>query len=232
MLGIPLRVHVTFPLILLVFGVEGLVRGGASEALYAVALVLVVFACVVLHEMGHSLQARRYGVTVRDIVLLPIGGMARVEQIPEKPRQEIVMAISGPAVNAGISVLILAVMALRHRAIEIEGGFLSDVLLVNIVLSVFNLVPAFPMDGGRILRALMAMRMPYLNATRHATRVGLLIAQVFALIGFAFTSLIVLPLIAVVVFAGALGEERMIRARFLGGTIEDRGPRDPHARPL
>ena len=215
--GIPLRVHATFPAILFVFGVEGLLRGGLRDALYAVALVLVVFLCVVLHEMGHSLQGRRYGVVVRDIVLLPIGGMARAERIPADPRREIVMALSGPAVNLGIAALLLGCMHVFGQPLEIGGGFLSDVLVVNVALAVFNLIPAFPMDGGRILRGLLATRMPYIVATRHATNVGLLIAQAFALIGFAFKSLIVLPLIAVVVFAGALGEERMIRARVLRG---------------
>lgn len=215
LLGIPVRVHATFPLIFLVFGAEGFFRGGVPGAFYSMALVVVVFVCVVLHEMGHSLQARRYGVTVRDIVLLPVGGMARAERIPEEPRQEVVIAVSGPAVNVGIALVILGLMRLFNRPFEVDGGFLSDVLVVNTALALFNLIPAFPMDGGRILRALLASRMPYLAATRHATNAGLLIAQFFAVVGFAFTSFVVLPLIAVVVFAGALGEERMIRARVL-----------------
>ena len=100
---IPIRVHVTFPLILVALGAEGLVTEGALGAVRSVALVLVVFVCVVLHEMGHSLQARRFGVAVRDIVLLPIGGLARAERIPDDPRQEIVLAISGPAVNGRLT---------------------------------------------------------------------------------------------------------------------------------
>jgi Zn-dependent protease len=212
--GIPVRVHATFPLVLVVFGAEGFLRGGAPGGLYAMALVLVVFGCVVLHEMGHSLQARRYGVVVHDIVLLPVGGMARADRIPDDPRREVAIALSGPAVNGVIVAVGLVVMHLLGLPLGGDGGFISDVVTVNIALAVFNLIPAFPMDGGRVLRALFASRMPYLDATRHATNVGFVIAQIFAVIGFAFTSFAVLPLIAVVVFAGALGEERMIRARF------------------
>ena len=224
---IPIRVHVTFPLILVALGAEGLVTEGALGAVRSVALVLVVFVCVVLHEMGHSLQARRFGVAVRDIVLLPIGGLARAERIPDDPRQEIVLAVSGPAVNVGIAAFILGMMWLCRQPFDVEDGFLSNVVLVNLGLAVFNLIPAFPMDGGRILRGLLALRVPYLVATRRATHVALVIAQVFALIGFVFPSFVALPLIAVVVFAGALGEERMIRARFGPDAPEGRGSADP-----
>jgi Zn-dependent protease len=210
--GIPVRVHATFPLVLVAFGAYGLVQEGVHGALYSIALVLVVFVCVVLHEMGHSLQVRRYGVVVRDIVLLPIGGVARAERIPDVPRQEIIMAIAGPAVNVVLAAGILVVMWLSRQPVG-ESGFLSDVLIVNVGLALFNLVPAFPMDGGRILRAFFATRMPYIVATRYATNVALLIAQLFAVIGFATPGFVALPLIAVLVFAGALSEERMIRAR-------------------
>jgi Zn-dependent protease len=212
--GIPVKVHMTFPLILL-FGVEGLLHGEWLEALHGVLLVLVVFTCVVLHELGHSLQARRYGVVVRDIVLLPIGGMARAERIPENPRQEIVMAISGPAVNAVIAGLIGCVMWFRQHPLDVENDFLSHVLLVNVALAVFNLVPAFPMDGGRILRGLLATRVPYLMATRYARNTGFVIAQAFAVLGFVYSMLVMLPLIAVFVFAGAIVEEKTIRARMI-----------------
>jgi stage IV sporulation protein FB len=219
--GIPVKMHATFPLVLVVFGVEGMLRGGWLQALYSILLVLVVFVCVVVHELGHSLQARRYGVVVRDIVLLPIGGMARAERIPEDPRQEIVMAISGPAVNFVIAGVIVLVVWFRQHPLDIDNDFLSEVLLVNIALAVFNLVPAFPMDGGRILRGLLAMRMPYLNATRYAKNVGLLIAQLFALLGFAYTEFSMLPLIAVFIFAGAINEERMIRNKIRAESRDD-----------
>jgi len=217
--GIPIRVHATFPLILIALGLESYLRGGLAESLQSIALVSMIFVCVVLHEMGHSLQARRYGIVVRDIVLLPIGGMARAERIPEEPKKEIVIAISGPAVNVIIAALIYGAMLVLDQPFDLEGGFLSQLLLLNGVMCVFNLVPAFPMDGGRILRALLATRSPYLVATHRAAGMGFLIAQIFALIGFAYPNFIVLPAVAVVVFAGALGEERVIRARMANSRI-------------
>jgi Zn-dependent protease len=213
--GIPVRVHATFPLAMVAFGLEGYMRAGWSEALSAIALVLIVFVCVVLHELGHSLRAIRYGVLVRDIVLLPVGGMARVERIPEVPRQEIAIALCGPAVNVVIAAGIAGFMRMTHRPFDTNNDFLSGVLVVNIALVLFNLIPAFPMDGGRVLRGILATRMPYLDATRIAKNVGLVIAQVFALTGFASTMFIMLPLIAVFIFVGAISEERMIRERIL-----------------
>jgi len=222
--GIPVRVHATFPLALAAFGAEGYFRAGWTEMFTAIALVLVIFACVVLHELGHSLRAVRYGVIVRDIVLLPVGGMARVERIPEMPRQEIAIAVCGPAVNVVIAAGIALVMWIRHHPFDVNNDFVSGVLTVNIALALFNLIPAFPMDGGRILRGILATRMPYLEATRHAKNVGLVIAQLFALAGFASTMFIMLPLIAVVIFVGAISEENMIRARIFAE--DDDAPED------
>lgn len=213
--GIPVRVHATFPLTLVAFGAEGYFRAGWIEMFEAIALVLVVFVCVVLHELGHSLRAVRYGVLVRDIVLLPIGGMARVERIPEMPRQEIAIAVCGPAVNVVIATAIALVMWVRHHPFDVDNDFVSGVLVVNIALAFFNLIPAFPMDGGRILRGILATRISYLDATRHAKNVGLVIAQLFAFAGFASTMFIMLPLIAVFIFVGAISEENMIRERIL-----------------
>jgi len=219
--GIPVRVHATFPVVLAVFGLEGLVRAGWPGALYSMFFVVVVFVCVVLHELGHSLQARRYGIVVRDIVLLPIGGIARAERIPDDPKQEIVMAIAGPAVNFVIAGVILLCMRLCHHPINFDEDFLSDVLLLNIVMAVFNLIPAFPMDGGRILRGFLATRLPYLAATRLAKNIGLVIAQIFALIGFAHTQLIMLPFLAVFIFAAATAEEKIIRENILGTDVNE-----------
>ena len=161
----------------------------------------------------HSLQARRYGVKVRDIVLLPIGGMARAERIPESPREEIVVAVSGPLVNFAIAAIIALVRWVGGVPIITDEGFFASLLIVNLALGLFNLVPAFPMDGGRILRGVLAFRLPYLTATRVARDVGLLIALLFILAGFVYAELIMLPLIAVFIFFGAITEERMIRSR-------------------
>ncbi len=216
--GIPLRVHFTFPLILLLFGIEGWAHGGWRDATWGMFFVLVIFVCVVLHEMGHSLQARRYGVVVRDIVLLPIGGMARAERIPESPREEIVVAISGPLVNFTIAGIIALVMWILGAPLFAEDDFFTNLLIVNLALGIFNLVPAFPMDGGRILRGLLALWLPYLKATRIAKDVGLLIALLFILAGFVYAELAMLPVIAVFIFFGAISEEKMIRARIAART--------------
>jgi stage IV sporulation protein FB len=215
-------VHATFPLILVIYAAAASRDGGARAALLGALLILSVFACVVLHELGHSLMARRYGIRVRDIVLFPIGGVARAEAIPEDPRQEIAVAVAGPVVNFAIAGLLFAILAARGVAPH-GTGFFIDLAWVNVVLGVFNLIPAFPMDGGRILRGLLALRMPYLSATRRARDVGQLIALGFATIAFTDVSFIMLSLIAVFVFAGGMMEERAIytRLRLTGRSVGD-----------
>lgn len=212
--GIPVRIHFTFPLILIAFGLEAGLRGGVAEAVWAVLLIMSVFACVVLHELGHSLQVRRYGIDVRDIILLPIGGMARAEKIPENPRQEIIVAIAGPIVNFAIATVLFTLMFIGPGPLDFDNRFLVNLLFINLVLGVFNLIPAFPMDGGRILRGILAMRMDYLKATRYAKNVGQIIAIAFVVIGFKNTNFIMLPLVAVFVFVGAMTEERIVRIKF------------------
>lgn len=228
--GIPVRIHFTFPLILVAFGIEAYVRGGFFEALQAIGLILSVFVCVVLHEFGHSLQVRRYGIEVRDIVLLPIGGMARAERIPENPRQEIIVAISGPLVNFVLATLLFGLAWLLGDSASVLASFVVNLLFINILLGVFNLVPAFPMDGGRILRGILATRMSYARATRYAKNVGQVIAILFVIIGFMRSEFIMLPIIAVFIYFGAISEERMVKVKvafegksardFLRGDIE------------
>lgn len=211
-LGIPVRVHATFPLILVVYAVAVGLHGTWKDALWAVALVLAVFTCVVLHEFGHILQARKYGIRVRDIVLFPIGGMARAEAIPENSRQEMAVAIAGPVVSFAIAGLLFGGLALR--GIPPHGdGFLVELAWVNLALGVFNLVPAFPMDGGRILRGVLGLRMSYLAATRRARDVGQLLALAFLVAAFMDTSFIMLAVIAAFVFIGGMAEERVVSAR-------------------
>ena len=213
--GIPVRIHFTFPLILIAFGAEAWFSGGWQAALWALLLILSVFVCVVLHEFGHSLQVKRYGIAVRDVVLLPIGGMARADRIPEIPRQEIAVAIAGPLVNFALAAVIFTVLTVLNRPLSEEPDYLTSLFAINLVLGTFNLIPAYPMDGGRILRALLAMKLPYLRATRYATVVGQLIALAFVVLGFVFShDLFMLPIIAVFVFVGAMSEENMIRVRY------------------
>ncbi|HEU4366155.1 MAG TPA: site-2 protease family protein [Candidatus Krumholzibacteria bacterium] len=215
--GIPVRVHATFPLVLVLYAAIAARTGSPGDALLAALLVLAAFACVVLHELGHSLVVRRYGIRVRDIVLFPIGGVARAESIPQDPRQEIAVAVAGPVVNFAIAGVLFVALAV-HGIPPHGSGFFVDLAWVNLALGVFNLVPAFPMDGGRILRGLLSLRMPYLDATRRARAAGQLIALGFATVALVNVSFIMLALIAVFVFAGGMMEEAAVRTRIrLGG---------------
>ena len=210
--GIPVRIHATFPLVLLLYAIIAAATGSWRDGFAAVVLVLSVFLCVVLHEFGHCLQIKRYGIRVRDIVLFPIGGVARAEAIPENPRHEIIVAASGPAVNFVIAATLFGGLALA--GVPPHGdGYLVSLAWVNLGLGLFNLIPAFPMDGGRILRGLLHLRMPYLAATRRARDVGQLIALAFVLIAFVDTTFIMLAVVAVFVFAGGMHEERAVALR-------------------
>lgn len=188
--GIDVYVHVTFLLFLVFIGAAYTTSGGSvGAALAGVSFFLAVFGCVLLHEYGHALAARRFGIQTRDITLLPIGGVARLERMPDKPLQELWVALAGPAVNVVIAVVLgLLWLALGNRPSTVEldltqGSFLLRLILVNVMLVMFNLIPAFPMDGGRVLRALLALGMDYARATRVAATLGQAIALVFALFG-------------------------------------------------
>lgn len=214
--GIGLRVHVTFLLFVgwMAFS-QGLQTGQIARALGAVALLLSVFGCVVLHELGHAMAARRYGIRTRDIVLLPIGGVARLERMPQKPRQEIVVAIAGPLVNVAIVFLLWLLRGgapLPLDPARPQAGPLETLMWINIVMVVFNLIPAFPMDGGRVLRALLALRLPYARATRIAATIGQGIALLLGLAGY-FGNVHMLMFVALFVFLAAGEESAMVAAR-------------------
>jgi Zn-dependent protease/CBS domain-containing protein len=188
--GIELRIHVTFLLLLGWVGASHWIAGRSVDAaLNGMAFILALFGCVLLHELGHSLAARRYGIPTRDITLLPIGGVARLERMPEKPSQELVVALAGPAVNVAIAAVLFAWLSVAHEWAPVgqmqvaSGPFLERLLIANVWLVLFNLIPAFPMDGGRVLRALLASRMEYVRATQIAAGVGQGLAFVFGLIG-------------------------------------------------
>jgi len=213
--GIPVQMHVTFVALLVWIGLSiWSSQQSVMAAFTGVGFLLALFLCVLLHEFGHALTARRFGVQTRDITLLPIGGVARLERMPDKPRQELLVAVAGPAVNIVIALLLALTLSLLGRpfspeAIVAEAGiagpaFLERLLAVNIMLVVFNMLPAFPMDGGRVLRALLAMRMPYPLATARAASVGKTFAALFAIVGF-FTNPF-LMLIALFVWIGASQE--------------------------
>lgn len=218
--GIDLKVHATFALALL-WGAFVWNTGTPASALYGVFLTLLLFAVVVLHEFAHAFTAQHYGIEVYDIVLLPVGGVARLSNLPEKPAEELWVALAGPAVNLALA-LLLAPFVLGGLALQMLHGFMpawpsittpgldniaAFLLLVNISLFLFNMLPAFPMDGGRVLRALMAMRWSYARSTQVAVIIGRAFALAFAALAI-YTMNLFLGLVAVFVFAGAGSESR------------------------
>lgn len=210
--GIRIELHVTFLLFLAWIAIsQGLFSGSPQRALTSVLLFLLVFACVVLHELGHALMARRYGIRTRDIVLLPIGGVARLQRMPEKPEQEIAIALAGPAVNVAIVLVLFVALWVFQGGASIDGGVLDTLLLVNIVMIAFNLIPAFPMDGGRVLRALLALHMPYARATAIAAGVGQAFALLFAVVGLFWNHMLVF--VALFVFLAASEERALVEQR-------------------
>ncbi|HEV2104855.1 MAG TPA: site-2 protease family protein [Candidatus Eisenbacteria bacterium] len=211
--GIRIEVHVTFLLMLGAYA--WFTSTSPADAIRTTLDLLLLFGCVLLHELGHALAARRYGILTREIVLLPIGGVARLERMPERPVQELVVALAGPAVNVVLAIGLAGALYALHRApaslldAAATGRTLEFLLVANVAMILFNLIPAFPMDGGRVLRACLAMALPFARATRIASIVGQGFALVFALVGvFAFHNLL-LVFIALFVFMAA-GEERAV----------------------
>ena len=216
--GVDLYVHATFVLIIGWVGVAAWLQARTVDlVLSSIGFTLALFLCVILHEYGHALTARRYGIQTKDITLLPIGGVARLERMPEKPSQEFWVAVAGPAVNLALAA-VLAIPVLGSGAgVQTAslsmgtGTFFERLLAVNLFLVAFNLIPAFPMDGGRVLRALLASRMEYTRATAVAASLGQGIALIFGLIGL-FTNPF-LVFIAFFVWIGAGQEASMVEIR-------------------
>lgn len=216
--GIEVYIHLTFLLLLAFVGMTQWLGGrNMTAAMGAVAFFLAVFLCVLLHEFGHALAARQYGIATKDIVLLPIGGVARLESMPEKPAQELWVALAGPLVNVVIALGLFFGLNLRggwdsFSAISaVNGSFAERLLAINIFLVVFNLLPAFPMDGGRVLRALLALRIPYARATRVAATVGQGMAVVFGFVGLFLNPMLLL--IALFVWIGASQEAAAVELK-------------------
>ncbi len=217
--GIEVRVHATFLILLAWVAAGSFVEGrGVEAALGGVLFVLAVFGVVVLHELGHALMARRFGIRTRDITLLPIGGVARLEHMPENPVHELLVALAGPAVNLVLAAALFAVLLSLTATSTIEAGpslvagsVASRLFWINVSLAAFNLLPAFPMDGGRALRAVLAMRMDGMRATEIAARLGQAIALVFGALGLFFNPFLVF--IALFVWMGASHEEAASQMR-------------------
>ena len=191
--GIDVKVHPTFLWLLGIFAFVGFINGGVMLAVTQSVWIILVFGIVVLHEFGHSLAALRFGIPVLDITLLPLGGMARMAYMPRNPRQEMVIAIAGPAVN----------VVLAGLALLIPGPLESNIFFViNTALLIFNLVPAFPMDGGRVLRAWLATKMDYIEATRKAVKVAKYACLGLFIYGFSEGQFIVCMISIFIYFAG------------------------------
>ena len=214
--GTAIRLHFTFLLFLIWIAVADYLANGPAAALSSVAFILLVFGCVTLHEFGHILMARRFGVKTPEVILSPIGGIANMERMPEKPQQELLVAIAGPLVNVAIAALLMLVTGygLQHVfGMDFNtAGLAERLILVNITLVLFNLVPAFPMDGGRVLRAILAMNIGAQKATALAARIGQGFAFLFVLLGLFYNP--ILMLVGFFIYFAANAEER--QAAFTG----------------
>lgn len=225
--GIAVYAHATFVLLLGWIALTHWMQYQSFLAtLQGVGFILALFGCVVLHEYGHALAARKFGIATKDITLLPIGGLARLERIPDKPDQELWVALAGPAVNVVIAALLAAYLSLTGHFQPVQqiglthGVFLERVMFANLFLVGFNMIPAFPMDGGRVLRALLAKRMEYARATRIAASVGQGLAFVFGFLGL-FTNPF-LVFIAFFVWIGAAQEAAIAETKSVLGSVSAR----------
>lgn len=227
--GIKISVHWTF-LILIFWIVFANLRAGfeAREIIWSVGFVLTIFVCVILHELGHALTAQRFNIKTREISILPIGGLAQFESIPEKPKEELLVALAGPAVNVLIAGLLFPFVSLRGDLGEIgtltrigPSNFLLALMDINLWLALFNLIPAFPMDGGRVLRALLAFKVNHARATAIAASVGQVLAIVFVFLGFFSNPFLIF--IGLFIFLGAQSEAAYARSKFMlkGFTVRD-----------
>jgi Zn-dependent protease/predicted transcriptional regulator len=227
-LGIKVYVHFTFLLLLAFVGLGTWASARSlGAALSLVAYLLALFTCVLLHEYGHALAARGYGIGTHDITLLPIGGLARLEKMPDKPAQELWVALAGPAVNVVIAGGLFVGLALTGKwqsgdLFNLQGGnFVKQLLGVNIMLVLFNLLPAFPMDGGRVLRALLAMRMDYSRATSIAATIGQGMAVLFGFAGLFFNPMLLFIALFVWIGAGQEASATEMKSSLEGARVRD-----------
>jgi Zn-dependent protease/predicted transcriptional regulator len=216
--GISVNIHWTFVMLLgWVFASELAAGHNPLMAFEGVMFIVTLFGCVVLHELGHALTARKFGIKTRDITLLPIGGVARLERMPERPIQEFWVAVAGPAVNVVIAACLFMLLGVAvgvesvFTAPVLTESFVGRLLIVNIALVVFNMLPAFPMDGGRVYRALLATRYDYVTATEKAARLGKFMAVGFGVLGFLTNGFLVF--IALFVYFGAHQEASQVRMK-------------------
>ena len=209
------RVHLTFFLLLAWIGVSAWEKGGLPAARDSVLFIALIFTCVVLHEFGHIIMARRFGIETPDVILLPIGGVARMPRMPrmpQKPAQELAVAIAGPMVNVAIAFLLFLVLGTIQpddltRIEDPRVSFLARLAAANVFLVIFNMIPAFPMDGGRVLHAVLAMKLGGARATQIAASIGQALAFALGFLGLFGNPLLIF--IAIFVYMAAAGEARM-----------------------
>jgi len=222
--GTAIRIHITFLLFLIWIFLAGLASGSVNDALNSLLFMVLLFGCVLLHEFGHIFTARAFGVATPDVTLLPIGGVARLERIPEKPSEEFLVAIAGPLVNVAIAIVLIAVAPTHLSAVHLAAmespkvSMIDRLAEVNLFLALFNMIPAFPMDGGRVLRALLAIRLGHLRATEIAAMIGQWTA-----FGLGFVGLLsynpILIFIAIFVYLAAASEARMVSLRAMSRDV-------------
>ncbi|WP_069130431.1 site-2 protease family protein [Rhodohalobacter halophilus] len=232
--GIKVQIHWTFWLLFLFIGFMVYANDGSfADLILHFIFIIALFICVVLHEFGHALAARRYGVGTRNITLLPIGGVANLKDMPENPKEEFIIAIAGPMINVVIALLLWLIVPVDQFLVDdpelleeqlsgiTANNFLFHLFAVNVALVAFNMIPAFPMDGGRVFRAILSTRMSRVQATRVATALGKFLALIFFLFG--LFSNIILAIIAVFIYFGAHSENIVIQQISLlqGNDIED-----------
>jgi Zn-dependent protease/CBS domain-containing protein len=227
-LGIDVYIHFTFLLLLGFVGLAHWLPGRSLEAALTGMLFFAgLFICVLLHEYGHALAARKYGIATRDITLLPIGGLARLERMPDKPSQELVVALAGPLVNVVIAGSLFVGLMLTGNwqplssLTTTSGNLVERLLVVNVFLVLFNLLPAFPMDGGRVLRSLLAMRMEYARATRIAARIGQGMAALFGFAGLFGNPMLLLIALFVWIGAGQEAAAVEMKSSFAGVRVRE-----------
>lgn len=229
--GIRLMVHWTFIILIgWIFLTHYQMGHTTQQALMAVVFILSLFVCVTLHELGHALTARQFKIITRTITILPIGGLAQMEKLPEKPIQELWVAIAGPLVNVVIAILLFAFLSFSNSLpstidmehMQLDGSaFWFNLFLANIILAVFNLIPAFPMDGGRVLRALLAFKFERAKATRIAASIGQFLAMLFVFFGFFYNIWLVFIGIFIYLGAGAEASHESTKSTLAGHTVKD-----------
>jgi len=224
--GIDVYVHATFFILIAWIALAyWQAEGNIAAVISGVGFILALFACVVLHELGHALTARRYGIRTRHITLLPIGGIAALERMPEDPKQEMIVALAGPAVNLVIALGLWLWLSASNSVVAageldvVEGPFLGRLMAVNVMLAVFNMLPALPMDGGRVFRAALAMRMDQAAATETAARLGQWLAMGLGLLGLLYNPLLMFIALFVWVGAAAEAQSAQIKSSLFGVSV-------------